>query len=157
MRLLHSSLFSAACLLTCLSIGCKGGTFGGSPSGSGGTTGTTVTDDLKDVAKQTQKAAQDIGHATADLADKAGQHLEDIKAHAGTDSQDAWITTKVKSALTSEGLDPLHVHVDTNNKVVTLSGAVPSAAQRDKAINAAKAVTEVASVTDHLFVKADGR
>lgn len=152
MRTSIGGLVGAACLVAALAVGCKRGPAEGSPSGSGGTVGAAVADDLKGVAEQTKKAAKDIGHATADLADKAGQHLD----HAGAESQDAWITTKVKSALTSQGLDPLHVHVDTSEKVVTLSGSVPSAAERDKAIGAARTVTDVADVKDHLFVKAEG-
>jgi len=155
MRALRSSLFAAVCLAASLA-GCKRAPAEGSVSGTGGASA-AVADDLKGVAEKTKKTAEDIGHATADLADKAGQHLEHLTAHAGADSQDAWITTKVKSALTGQGLDPLHVHVDTSQKIVTLSGTVPTAVQRDKAIGAAKTVTEVAGVTDHLFVKPDGR
>jgi osmotically-inducible protein OsmY len=60
----------------------------------------------------------------------------------------------VKSALASAGFDPLHVHVDTDGKVVTLSGSVPSSAEQLKAVGVAKGVLGVAGVTDHLFVKA---
>jgi hyperosmotically inducible protein len=146
MRALRKYPVGVACLVTLLSIGCRRGGADGSLSGSGGTPGAAVTDDLKGVAKQTEKTAKDIGHATAQLADKAG-----------ADGQDAWITTKVKSALTGQGVDPLHVHVDTSGKVVTLSGTVPSAAERDKAVNAARTVTEVVEVKDHLFVQPNGR
>lgn len=122
-----------------------------------GSTGSAVRDDVKDVAKTTEKTAKDIGHAAAELADKAGNGLEDATAKAGAGSQDAWITTKVKSALTSEGLDPLHVHVDTDAKVVTLSGSVDSPAKRETALRVARGVTGVAGVKDHLFVKPDER
>jgi osmotically-inducible protein OsmY len=101
----------------------------------------TVREDMKDVARTTEKAAKDLGHATVEATNRAG---------AG--SQDAWITTKVKSELASKGFDPLRVHVDTDGKVVTLSGTVESAAQREKAVALARAVKDVASVTDHLFV-----
>ena len=155
MRAFHNGLLGLAFVATLPSLACKRGDVDRPPSGSGGAVG-AVADDLKGVAKQTEKTAKDIGHATAGLADKASEHLEHLTNHAGAESQDAWITTKVKSALTSQGLDPLHVHVDTNEKVVTLSGTVPSAAERDKAVSAARTVTEVAGVTDHLFVKPDG-
>lgn len=112
---------------------------------------------MKGVAKTTEKTARDIGHAAADLADKAGSGLENATDKAGAGGQDAWITTKVKSALTAEGLDPLHVHVDTDGKVVTLSGSVDSAAKREKAVGLASRVTGVVSVKDHLFVKPDER
>jgi hyperosmotically inducible protein len=114
-----------------------------------------VHDDLNDVAKASQKAAKDIGHATIEVADKAGEKVKDATNKAGASSEDAWLTTKVKSALTSEGFDPVHVHVDTDSKVVTLSGTVESAAKKEKAVSLAKGVTGVVDVRDHLFVKAE--
>jgi hyperosmotically inducible protein len=107
---------------------------------------------VKGVAKASEKAAQDIGHAAVDLGDKARKSLEDVTEEAGGGGQAAWITTKVKGGLTRVGLDPLHVHVDTTGKVVTLSGTVESAADRRKAVSAAKAVKGVLGVQDHLFV-----
>jgi len=92
-----------------------------------------VHDDLNDVAKASQKVAKDLGAS----------------------GEDTWITTKVKSALASEGFDPVHVHVDTESKVVTLSGTVDSAAKKEKAVGLAKGVTGVVEVNDHLFVKAE--
>jgi len=149
------SAWGAVCLAISLTAGCQRGPGAGPSAGSGGALG-KVGDDLKGVAKETEKTAKDIGHATVGLADKAGQRLEDLTNQAGTGSKDAWITTKVKSALTSDGLDPLHVHVDTSNRIVTLSGSVPSDALKRKAVSAARGVNDVADVKDHLFVKADG-
>lgn len=157
MRTFERSLLGVAGLAAALTLGCRRGPEASPAVGSGGTPGAAVSDDLHGVAKETEKTARDVGHATADLADKAGERLQHLTDHAGADGQDAWITTKVKTALTNEGLDPLHVHVDTSAKVVTLSGTVPSAAERDKAVAAARAVTQVAGVQDHLFVKPDGR
>lgn len=147
------AVVAAACLLTALSIGCQRGPESSRSSEPKDRPSGAVRDDLKGVAKETQKTAQDVGRATADLAEKAGQHLEQLGNEAGAKSQDAWITTKVKTALTSQGLDPLHLHVDTNAKVVTLSGTVPTAAEKDRALSAARTVTDVADVKDHLFVK----
>jgi osmotically-inducible protein OsmY len=93
-----------------------------------------VREDVKDVVRSTEKAAKDVGHVV------------------GAGSQDTWITTKVKSELGSNGFDPLRVHVDTDGKVVTLSGTVETAAERDRAVALARAVKDVVSVTDHLFV-----
>jgi hyperosmotically inducible periplasmic protein len=104
------------------------------PEGRARSSDNAVREDVKDVARTTEKAAKDIGHTVA----------------AG--SQDAWITTKVKGELSSKGFDPLRVHVDTDEKVVTLSGTVDSAAERDKAVTVARSVKDVARVTDHLFV-----
>ena len=113
----------------------------------------TVREDMKDVARTTEKAAKDLGHATVGAANRAGQELSEATNRVGAGSQDAWITTKVKSELTSKGFDPLRVYVDTDGKVVTLSGTVESAAQRENAVAIARAVKDVASVTDHLFIE----
>lgn len=149
-------LIGGTCLLVWASVACTR-TSDNAARGAAGTAGSVVGDDLKGVAKSTEKTAKDIGHAAAGFADKAGNGLEDATDKAGAGSQDAWITTKVKSALTAEGLDPLHVHVDTDAKVVTLSGSVDSAAKREKALSVARGVTGVLGVKDHLFVKPDQR
>ena len=109
------------------------------PEGKGRSSDNAVRDDVKDVARSTGKTAKDLGHAV------------------GAGTEDAWITTKVKSELAGKGFDPLRVHVDTDGKVVTLSGTVESAAERDRAVALARAVKGVASVTDHLFVAAARR
>ena len=89
--------------------------------------------------------------ASDEVAKATGKATKEI-AEGG---EDAWITTKVKTALTSEGFDVLHVHVDTEGKVVTLSGTVESAAEKEKAVQLAKGVTGVVEVRDHLFVKSE--
>src|SRR5262245_4770983 len=93
-----------------------------------------------DTAKETEKAAKDFGHATVDLADKAGKSLEDATHQAGAAGQEAWITAKVKTELTRAGFDVLHLHVDTEGKVVTLSGTIESKTAAQKAVSVAKAV-----------------
>ena len=124
-----------------------------SPPGSKGSAGSTVGEDVKGLAKETEKTAKDIGRATGDLADRAGKGIEKATNEAGVSAEDGWITTKVKGELTAQGLDPLHVHVDTAGKVVTLSGTVETAADARRAVDLAKAVKGVVGVEDHLFVK----
>jgi hyperosmotically inducible protein len=150
---LRSALVGAAGLIASASVVACNRAPEGSPPGSAGSAGTAVREDVKDVAKAAEKTAKEIGHATVDLGDRAGKSLEDVTNKAGEDGQDAWITTKAKSELTRLGLDPLRVHVDTDGKVVTLSGTVDSAAEERKAVSAAKAVKGVLGVQDHLFVK----
>ncbi len=111
-----------------------------------------VREDMKQVARATEKTAKDIGHGAVEAANRAGQGISEAGDKVGAGSQDAWITTKVKSELTSKGFDPLRVYVDTDRKVVTLSGTVESAAEREKAVALARAVKDVESVTDHLFI-----
>jgi osmotically-inducible protein OsmY len=154
--LLKTSLVATVCLMAVGSFACKRDSDSATRSRTE-ETANKVGKDVKDVGKATEKAAKDIGHATVELADKAGQHLEDATNKAASGSQDAWLTTKVKSALTAEGLDILHVHVDTEAKVVTLSGSVDSAARREKAVAVARGVVGVLDVKDHLFVKPETR
>jgi hyperosmotically inducible protein len=142
-----------ACLLaSALLVACTRPSDSPAPSPADGA-GRRVGDDVKGVARATEKAAKDVGHATAELAEKAGKSLEGATNKAGAGGQDAWITTKVKSQLASEGFDPLHVHVDTNDKVVTLSGQVDSATKAQQAASVARAIQGVAAVSNHLFVK----
>lgn len=152
MRTFRQHVVTAGLVTAAALLGCKRDAETAPPPRSG-ESGSAVRDDLKNVGKATQKAAKDIGQATVELADKAGDRLEHATNKAAEGGQDAWITTKVKSALTSEGLDALHLHVDTEAKVVTLSGSVESTAQKAKAVSLARGVTGVVEVRDHLFVK----
>lgn len=139
---LRRTLIGAACLLASTSlVACKRAS-GDTSNGATGRADNTVGNDVKGVGKATEKTAKDIG-----------QNLEEATNKAGNSAQDGWITTKVKTELTGAGLDPLHLHVDTDDKVVTLSGTVDSAADAHKAVSAAKAVTGVRAVQDHIFVK----
>jgi hyperosmotically inducible periplasmic protein len=124
----------------------------GTSSGAAGRAGSTVGEDVQGVAKAGEKTAKDIGHATVDLGDQARKSLADATDRAGAGGQAAWITTKVKGELTRVGLDPLHVHVDTDGAIVTLSGTVESAADARKAVGVTKGVKGVLGVQDHLFV-----
>lgn len=153
MRRIRKALIGAACLMASASLACSRSR----ESSSNGGAESAVRDDMKGVAKEAGKTAKDIGRATADLADQAGKRLEQAANQAGGGGDDAWITTKVKSELTANGLDPLHVHVDTAGKVVTLSGTVETAAEERKAVSLANAVKGVAGVQDHLFVKPAAR
>ena len=66
---------------------------------------------------------------------------------------DAGITTAVKSKLAADDMVKAYqVDVDTKNKVVTLSGEVESAAQRDHAVMIARQTDGVADVIDQLRV-----
>ncbi|HVJ43605.1 MAG TPA: BON domain-containing protein [Dongiaceae bacterium] len=68
---------------------------------------------------------------------------------------DATITTKVKSALASDGGVTLanQVGVETGQGVVQLSGFVPSAADKERAADIARSVKGVKSVTNDLVIQ----
>jgi hyperosmotically inducible periplasmic protein len=142
-------LMASASLVACTRASESSASSSPRPAGSAGS---PVDEDVKGVAKATAKAAKDLGHATVDLAEKAGKDLEDVANNAGVSGQDGWITSKVKTALASAGFDPVHVHVDTDGKVVTLSGTVESATMAERAVGVTKAIDGVVAVRNHLFV-----
>jgi len=157
MNRFRETLIGAACLMASASlVSCKRSADTSSP-GSTGRAGSNVGEDMKGVARETEKTAKDIGRATEDLAGRAGKRIEEVTNEAGGSGDDAWLTTKVKSELTTQGFDPLHVHVDTAGKVVTLSGTVETAGDTRRAVDLAKAVKGVVGVQDHLFVKPNRR
>jgi osmotically-inducible protein OsmY len=66
---------------------------------------------------------------------------------------DATITTRVKTALLNDAeVGGLRIDVDTYNGVVTLSGAVKSPAERDKAIAVARKIGGVKDVRSTLQI-----
>ena len=70
-------------------------------------------------------------------------------------SSDAGITTKVKSRLeTDRTVDAAKVEVTTQNKVVTLSGAVSSPESRTQAVALARQTEGVKNVVDKLTITA---
>lgn len=76
------------------------------------------------------------------------------RALAARYAEDAWITTKVKTALLrEEGLDSLDVSVETFDKQVLLSGFVQDAEQKKKALLVASDVEGVKDVKDGLQVR----
>ena len=147
----------AALALTCLVllalIGCSRSRESSPQAGAAGQSGGVVGDDVRQLARATGKTAEDIGHPTKEAAKGAGQQVGDAAKKAGAGGEDAWLTTKVKAELARESFDPLKLHVDTEGKVVTLSGTVESAACREKAVGIAAHVEGVARVSDHLFVQ----
>ena len=76
-------------------------------------------------------------------------------ATAGGDAfGDSGITTRVKTAIFHEPeLKVMAIHVSTEDRVVTLSGAVKSRAERAKAIQVARNVEGVKSVKNDLTVE----
>jgi hyperosmotically inducible periplasmic protein len=72
---------------------------------------------------------------------------------AGAAVGDAALTAKVKTKfLADTSVSGLKIDVDTKNDVVTLSGTVPSAAEKRRAVEVARATDGVKSVVDNLKV-----
>jgi hyperosmotically inducible protein len=69
---------------------------------------------------------------------------------------DSWITTKVKTDLAKDKATPANkIHVNTKAGVVVLTGAVASAAEKEKAERDARSVKGVVDVENQLTVAAD--
>ena len=73
---------------------------------------------------------------------------------AAPSGSDAWITTKIKTALlAAEGVNGTAIDVDTVARIVTLSGTVRSAAEHAAAVRIAATTRGVLKVMDALLVQ----
>lgn len=90
------------------------------------------------------------------VAASAGQAVDSSLNKVGDFMDDSTITARVKAALIDDkNIRSSDISVKTENKVVTLSGSVDSAEQKDLAVNAAKTVKGVTTVNDQLNVVAE--
>lgn len=86
--------------------------------------------------------------------ESAGQKVDSSMNKVGNFMDDSAITAKVKAALVDhESIKSTDISVKTDQKVVTLSGFVESQAQVEEAVNVAKGVEGVTSVSDKLHVR----
>jgi hyperosmotically inducible protein len=73
---------------------------------------------------------------------------------AGALTSDAGITSQVKAKLLADtDVSGLRIDVDTSNRVVTLTGTVKTEAEKTEALQIARQVEGVTSVTDRLTVE----
>lgn len=90
-------------------------------------------------------------------ADSAGQKIDNSMNKVGDFMDDSATTAKVKAALVDdENIKSTDISVKTDKNVVTLSGFVESQAQAEQAVQVAKGVEGVKSVSDKLHVR-DGK
>jgi hyperosmotically inducible protein len=100
------------------------------------------------------------GVATSGRADELDQKAADAQKKAGDAADkpgepitDAALTAKVKTKfLADTEISGLKIDVDTKDHVVTLTGTVPSAAEKRRAVAVAKETDGVKSVVDRLKV-----
>jgi hyperosmotically inducible protein len=112
---------------------------------------TDVVDNLTVMAGVTPPGGLD--DAALNRARDAAAASTDTVGTAGSAVGDAALTTKVKTKfLADTAISGLKIDVDTKNDVVTLSGTVPTAAEKRKAVEVAKATDGVKSVVDNLKV-----
>ena len=74
----------------------------------------------------------------------------------GAGANDGWLWTKTRAVLaTTDDLRDSTINVDVDNAVMTLSGTVATAAQKNKAAQVSKGVDGVKSVKNNLVVSAN--
>jgi osmotically-inducible protein OsmY len=92
---------------------------------------------------------------TDDMAREARQRAAESKETIGDSADDAWIHTKIRAKLASQGeLPGSGINVDVKDNVVTLRGTVATREDRMKAEQIAKDTDGVKTVTNRLVVKA---
>ena len=85
------------------------------------------------------------GHVLAD--NPSNEPEENAQNDSSQPVTDTWITTKVKAdLLATENVSGLDIKVETVDGVVTLTGAVTSQAQKDKAVEVARQIKGVKRV-----------
>lgn len=109
----------------------------------------------KEGAGKTKEGAGVVADKTKEGAGTVAEKTKEGVSKTGEVITDGWITTRVKSKFVGEDLlKGSDINVDTNNHVVTLTGTVPSAAARARAVSEAKEVEGVHQVVDRLTIGA---
>lgn len=115
-----------------------------------GATPTTGVDDP--IQERAREATREGGEKAGQAADKTREGAKRA-TDAVPDMDDAAITTTVKAKLLGDTKTPgLKIDVDTKAGVVTLTGTVASAAEKQRAVELAKATDGVKSVVDRIKV-----
>jgi len=74
----------------------------------------------------------------------------------GSFMDDSYLTSAVKTKLLGDtGLKAFHIHVVTKDRVVTLTGTLPTTALRDEAVTTAKSVDGVKDVVSEIEIKSE--
>jgi len=113
-------------------------------------------DVAKDVAGKTADVAKDVAGKTSDAAKKTVNTVKDTKVEVKDDvgAADTAVTTAVKTRLMGDDVArATAIDVHTNDGVVTISGKVPSAADRTRIGELVGKTTGVKRVVNNLTVK----
>ena len=101
------------------------------------------------IARNTKGVASVVDHLTISSASEPG-----VAATTGAALTDTGITASVKARLLADpDVSGLRIEVDTQDRIVTLTGAVDSAREKSRAIEIAGQVDNVTRVEDHFTVR----
>jgi hyperosmotically inducible periplasmic protein len=123
-----------------------------------GVTPTTGIDDplqrkAGEAADKAGDKAREAGEKAKEKSGEAADKVREAGENAGDAASDAALTTKVKTKfLADTGVSGLKIDVDSKAGVVTLTGTVPTAAEKRRAMEIAKTTDGVKSVVDRLKV-----
>ena len=105
------------------------------------------------VGKQIDQTAAEAGKKMGEAVNKVEEKISVQSAKAEVAMDDTEITTKVKASIFAEpGLKTLQISVGTVKGVVTLTGAIDSQANINKAVSLAAAVSGVKTVENKLVL-----
>ena len=89
--------------------------------------------------------------------DRLAKEAKDLGRKIGTGAEDLWIWTKTRAALASaDDLNDSTINIDVDNNAVTLTGSVPTAAQKSKAEQVVRGVEGVTGVKNEIQVAPAG-
>jgi hyperosmotically inducible protein len=123
-----------------------------------GVTPTTGVDDAaearaREAGRKADEKTDEAQRKADDKTDAAQRKAGDATDRAGEAIGDAAVTAAVKSKfLADTAISGLKIDVDTKNNVVTLTGTVPTAAEKTRAVSVARGTEGVKSVVDRLKV-----
>jgi hyperosmotically inducible periplasmic protein len=103
--------------------------------------------------RSTEKVSSTVDRTTTTIAANTEQAADKAATMVG----DAAITGKVKAAMIAEpGLKSMQIDVDTKNGIVTLTGTVDTALDKERALQLAQTVNGVVSVVDRMSLNSTG-
>lgn len=116
----------------------------------------TMTRSFASLAAAAVLALGGMAVSTAASAQTGAQASDQASMDSQQPVNDTWITTKVKTKLTTtDGVDAMNISVDTVNGVVYLTGSLASDVEKKKAVAAAKSIQGVKQVDSSGLMIAD--
>ena len=116
------------------------------------------TEDHEKTPQEIEDRAREVAGETADktreIAGEIADRGKEIVSATGEVITDGWITAKISAKFADDKLlKEAGIHIDTKSRVVTLKGAVPSAAARTRAMTIAGGTEGVDRVIDEMTLK----
>lgn len=129
-------------------------------AGEAGRTAREAEREASEEAREAGRSTRDAGREARDETRDAGRTARDTATGttgtAGTSISDGWIKSKIAAQFVTENaLDDSDVNINVRRGVVTLNGAVPTAAGRTRAEAIVKSTDGVRSVNNRLKVASD--